>query len=643
MSTERWDELQRIFADVQQLPVAERTDFIARTCGTDEALRRQALRLLSADAMPDFMTRPALELLAQSVASEGWGLHPGDRMGAYTIAELLGAGGAGEVWRATDERLGRAVAIKILLPHYSSDPERLRRFAEEARTAGSISHPNILTVYDVGEQDGTPFLVTECLEGNSLRQRLEARRVLPAEAVSIGLAIARGLAAAHARGIVHRDLKPENTFITSDGTVKVLDFGLAKLQSALGDGDTRATDTVTGVILGTAGYMAPEQIKSELVDGRADLFALGIMLYEMMAGRHPFRGVSTFETLHAVLTVDPPDLSAVAEHVPLPVERIVMRLLSKATDARFQSAPDLIWALEQAAESSPERVAGGSRSSVAAGWWRSRRIAWVASLAVAVSMAVIGAWRWRPQAPRQQASAPMVQFTLPLPAGTSLDSAPAVSPNGRFIAFVGKDSVGSRLFVRDLGASEAAAIPGTDRALQPFWVHRCVREPAGSRRPKRAPDPRVAHGGSAELATHIAGRQICRASARRSRPEQPRHLGRRSRTRQQRAGHDRPGAGHSGRLVARRAPAGVCDGEPARETGQEDDQHRRRGRHRRRSNVSLSVGLLRTDGLESRRSCASRQCARDTKAGSLDRVDAGRQCTSLAGRRVSRARRTLLT
>ena len=468
MSTS-WDELQRIFADVQQVPVAERRDFIARTCGTDDALRRQALRLLSADDMPDFMTRPALELLAKSVASEGWGLRPGNRMGAYTIAELLGAGGAGEVWRATDERLGRAVAIKILLPHYSSNPERLRRFAEEARTAGSISHPNILTVYDVGEQDGTPFLVTECLKGNSLRQRLEARPVLPAEAVSVGLAISRGLAAAHARGIVHRDLKPENTFITSDGTVKVLDFGLAKLQSALGDGDTRATDTVTGVILGTAGYMAPEQIRSELVDGRADLFALGIMLYEMMAGRHPFRGASTFETLHAVLTVDPPDLSAVAEHVPLPVERIVMRLLSKAPEARFQSAPDLIWALEQAAESSPERVAGASRSSVAAGWWRSRRIAWAASLAVAVSIAVIGAWRWWPQAPHQQASAPMVQFTLPLPAGISLDSAPAVSPNGRLIAFVGKDSVGRRLFVRDLGASEATAIPGTDRALQPFW------------------------------------------------------------------------------------------------------------------------------------------------------------------------------
>jgi len=469
MSTERWDELQRIFADVQQLPVAERTDFIAKTCGTDDALRRQALRLLSADAMPDFMTRPALELLAQSVASEGWGLRPGDRMGAYTIAELLGAGGAGEVWRATDERLGRAVAIKILLPHYSSDPERLRRFAEEARTAGSISHPNILTVYDVGEQEGIPFLVTECLEGNSLRQRLEARPVLPTEAVSVGLAIARGLAAAHARGIVHRDLKPENTFITSDGTVKVLDFGLAKLQSALGAGENRATDTVTGVIQGTAGYMAPEQIKNELVDGRADLFALGIMLYEMMAGRHPFRGASTFETLHAVLTVVPPDLSGVAEYVPLPVERIVMRLLCKAPEARFQSAPDLIWALEQAAESSPERVAGASRSSRAAGWWRPRRIAWAASLAVAVSIAAIGAWRWRPQPPRQQAYAPMVQFTLPLPAGTSLDSAPAVSPNGRLIAFVGKDSVGSRLFVRDLGASEATAIPGTDRALQPFW------------------------------------------------------------------------------------------------------------------------------------------------------------------------------
>ena len=303
------------------------------------------------------MTRPALELLAQHVATEGCGVRPGERIGAYTIVQLIGSGGAGQVWRARDERLGRDVAIKILLPHYSSDPERLRRFAEEARTAGSINHSNILIVYDVGEHDGTPFFVSECLDGLSLRARLAGGPVPPAEAASVALGIARGLAAAHARGIVHRDLKPENTFIKSDGTVKILDFGLAKLQSVLGGEDSDSGHTVTGVILGTAGYMAPEQIKGEQVDGRADFFALGVMLYQMLAAAHPFKRASTFETLHAVLTVDPPDVLTSAEHVPVPLAGIVMRLLVKTPDARFQSAPDLVWALEQLA-------AGSAKSQV---------------------------------------------------------------------------------------------------------------------------------------------------------------------------------------------------------------------------------------------------------------------------------------
>jgi serine/threonine protein kinase len=468
MNTERWDELGRLFADLQGLPAEARADFITRTCGTDDALRRQALGLLAADAVPDFMTRPALELLAQHVATEGWGVRPGERIGAYTIVQLIGSGGAGQVWRARDERLGRDVAIKILLPHYSSDPERLRRFAEEARTAGSINHSNILIVYDVGEHDGTPFLVSECLDGLSLRARLAGGPVPPAEAASVGLGIARGLAAAHARGIVHRDLKPENTFIKSDGTVKILDFGLAKLQSVLGGEDSDSGHTVTGVILGTAGYMAPEQIKGEQVDGRADFFALGVMLYEMLAGVHPFKRASTFETLHAVLTVDPPDVLTSAEHVPVPLAGIVMRLLSKTPDARFQSAPDLVWALEQLAAGSPDRRSDHSRSSNAAIWWRPRRIVWAALLVVSVA-ALAGAWRLLLQPSRQIPPASVVQFTMPLPAGVFLDSAPAVSPDGRLIAFVGKDSTGKRLFVRDLGARDAAAIPGTDGALHPFW------------------------------------------------------------------------------------------------------------------------------------------------------------------------------
>ena len=200
------------------------------------------------------------------MAREGWSLRPGDRIGAYTILRRLGSGGAGEVWRASDERLNRDVAIKILLPHFSSDRERLRGFADEARTASALNHSNILTVYDIGEHEGVPFLVSECLEGQSVRQRLEAGSVSVGEAVSVVLGIARGLAAAHARGIVHRDLKPENTFIRSDGVVKILDFGLATLQSSLEGRGSDSSHTMTGIIVGTAGYMAPEQVRGERVD-----------------------------------------------------------------------------------------------------------------------------------------------------------------------------------------------------------------------------------------------------------------------------------------------------------------------------------------------------------------------------------------
>jgi serine/threonine protein kinase len=288
MSAERWQALERIFAEAREVRAEARAEFVARACGADDALRREALHLLALDAAPgEFLLKPALDLLAESVAREGWSLKRGERIGAYTVLQLLGAGGAGEVWRARDERLGRDVAIKILLPHFTGDAERLRRFAEEARTAGTLNHPNILTVHDVGEQDGIPFIVSELLEGQNLRQRMEGGALRVEDAVAVARALAQGLAAAHARGVIHRDLKPENTFLKSDGGVKILDFGLAKLQSSLEGLPRTPTDTMTGVILGTAGYIAPEQVQSERVDARTDLFALGVMLYEMLAGRHP--------------------------------------------------------------------------------------------------------------------------------------------------------------------------------------------------------------------------------------------------------------------------------------------------------------------------------------------------------------------
>ena len=265
--------------------------------------------LRASDEADQFLAAPALDALAREVAVDGWHLHPGDRVGPYAVTQLIGAGGTGEVWRARDDRLGRDVALKVLLPHLVRDAGLTRRFAEEARAAGALNHPNVLTVYDVGEYRGAPFIVSEHLEGESLRRRLREGAVSPAETLAIGALVAAGLEAAHSRGIVHRDLKPDNIFLTSDGGVKILDFGLAKLYAP--DGDHALAGgrlTLTGVIVGTAGYMAPEQARGQPVDQRADLFALGATLYEMLAGRRAFAGASTVEALHAILSTDPPAL-----------------------------------------------------------------------------------------------------------------------------------------------------------------------------------------------------------------------------------------------------------------------------------------------------------------------------------------------
>jgi serine/threonine protein kinase/Tol biopolymer transport system component len=465
VSAERWQRLGRVFEEARHLAGEARSEYVADACRDDEALYREATDLLTAsDASGEFLEQPAIERLARSVAADGPSLRAGERLGAYTLDRPIGAGGAGEVWRARDERLARDVAIKVLLPHVSTDADRVRRFIDEARTAGSLNHSNILTVYDVGEHHGVPYLVTEYLEGQSLRQLINGGRVPAEDAVRVAIAIARGLSAAHARGVVHRDLKPENVFLTSQGVVKILDFGLAKLQPGAGTSPEDHVQTMTGLIVGTAGYMAPEQVRGEAVDARADLFAIGVMLYELLAAQHPFKGASAFETLHAVLSVPPKDVGH-AGSIPESVWAIAMRLLEKAPGARFQSALDLLWALEHADLSRPV-VARGRRERTFQRGWRRAPVLALTGLGIA-GLGVLGALPlWRRSAP---VSSEVTQFTVALPDAVALASAPAVSPSGRQIAFVGRDVQGARLFVRDLGAREAEPIPGTEGATQPFW------------------------------------------------------------------------------------------------------------------------------------------------------------------------------
>src|SRR5215813_5364809 len=268
-------------------------------------------------------------------------LAPGSKLGPYEIVAGLGAGGIGEIYRARDPRLGRDVAIKVLPSGSAPDSERLRRFEQEARATAALSHPNILAVFDVGSQDSSPYIVSELLEGETLRARLTGGPLPVRKAVDYALQIVRGLAAAHDHGILHRDLKPENIFITRDGHVKILDFGLAKLtmpQSSASGISTQATlDSTTGqgVLLGTLGYMSPEQCRGAAVDARSDLFSFGAVLYEMLSGRRAFRGETTADTISAILKDELLDLFATGHDVPLVLERIVRHCLEKQLVDRF--------------------------------------------------------------------------------------------------------------------------------------------------------------------------------------------------------------------------------------------------------------------------------------------------------------------
>jgi serine/threonine protein kinase len=362
-------------------------------------------------------------------------LQIGQQLGSYEIMSLIGKGGMGEVYRAHDARLGRDVAIKVLPEQFSKDADRLRRFEQEARAAGILNHPNIIAIYDVGTDEGAPYVVSEFLKGGTLREVLESRPIAFRLAVDYAAQIAGGLSAAHDKGIVHRDLKPDNVFITKDGRAKILDFGLAKLsetqpvnQSAL---PTMAGGTEPGVVMGTVGYMSPEQVRGQTVDHRSDIFSFGCILYEMLSGRRAFKGESGVETMSAILKEEPPDLSAEHPHVPLALSRIIRRCLEKLPDRRFRSAADLEFALNSLAPPT-----GSGSVSAAAG--RPRRIRsrfataiWMfVALAVLATVAGIFVLR-KPQVP----SAPVWNGSL-LVGGSTVAFGPRVSPDGRTVAFL---------------------------------------------------------------------------------------------------------------------------------------------------------------------------------------------------------------
>ena len=391
-------------------------------------------------------------------------LAAGTMLGQYEIRSPLGAGGMGEVYRARDTVLKRDVAIKVLPADWSRDPERLHRFELEAQAAATLNHPHIVSMFHVGQHDGGPYIVTELLEGETLRDRLRRGPIPLRKAVDCGVQIAHGLAAAHEKGIVHRDLKPENLFVTKDGRVKILDFGLAKLiptPAASADGGTvTLEETEPGVVMGTVGYMSPEQVRGQTADPRSDIFAFGAVLYEMVTGKQPFRKPTKAETMTAILNEEPASISQVVPSTPPGLQRVVYRCMEKNPAQRFHSAHDLAFALEALSESGISSPSA-ARSQVGAQPNRLRIV--VVGVALLVALAIgLGWWAWthKPSEKHETVQRQLTASTADNPVISAI-----ISHDGRYLAY--SDNGG--IAIQEIENGDTHRLPGTTRTDVMAW------------------------------------------------------------------------------------------------------------------------------------------------------------------------------
>lgn len=487
MNPERWREIERLYHAALEVEGGGRAAFLERACGGDNDLRREVESLLASDAAAgSFIEAPAMEVAAQAMANNtsvpAMGrdlLKSGATVSHYQILGKLGAGGMGEVYRARDTKLNREVALKILPAQFADDPERLSRFRREAQVLAALNHPNIATIYGVEDSGGIRALVMELVEGLTLAERISVAAGLSRhirgsaktplqleEALGIARQIAEALEAAHEQGIIHRDLKPGNVKVRADGTVKVLDFGLAKLASKVGvipesplpDSATLAATTSEGAIMGTAAYMSPEQARGQAVDRRADIWAFGCVLFEMLTAQRAFPGGTFSDTLAAVLKTEP-HWSALPETTPVPIQRLVRRCLTKDPKQRLRDIGEARIAIEEtlggtadvAASMSPSPVAGKRPALQQRGW---RRMIWPVLAAVFLLAATLIGWiHWR----QPQRAAEIVQQRLTANASDNPVIAAAISPDGKYLAF--SDQSGLRL--RLIGAGDTRLLaPG---------------------------------------------------------------------------------------------------------------------------------------------------------------------------------------
>ena len=358
MTDENWQQIRKIFDDALRQKPEERVRFVNEICGDDKTLLREVESLLSAlDGADSFLETPAVAKIADVIEAEPKKLETGKCFGHYEIIEQIGAGGMGEVYLARDKKLDRKVAVKILNKKFSRDESNLRRFISEAKSASALNHPNILTIYEIGESGDTHYIVSEFIKGKTLREILKEKSLKLSEVLDVSIQISGALCTAHEAHLVHRDIKPENIIVRPDGYVKILDFGLAKLieqenQSILGleESTIKQNQTAKGVIMGTVNYMSPEQAKGERVDERTDIFSFGVVIYEMIAGRTPFAGDSILETFANLINAEPLPFSRFAANVPDELQRAVLKMLRKNKDERYQTMKDVLADLKELRE-----------------------------------------------------------------------------------------------------------------------------------------------------------------------------------------------------------------------------------------------------------------------------------------------------
>src|SRR5262245_8576042 len=356
MSPEQWQKIHELFEAALERSVEDRAAFLARACAGDEETQRRVEAMLAADAQNDLLVdrpwRQAVNIFAPSNSGpDDSQSYSGEMIGFYRLIKELGRGGMGTVYLAYDTRLGRRVPLKLLPSRLVNNSERLRRFQREARLVSALSHPNIITIYDFGQENGRHYIVSEFVEGHTLRNFVGGQDISLNRILDLVVQVASALEAAHAEGVVHRDIKPENIMLRPDGYVKVLDFGLAKLTEPESGGDEAKTDisgappdfeTRTGIVLGTVNYMSPEQARGQKVDGRSDLFSLGVVLYELITGHRPFGGKTWHHTIVAITDAEPPPITSDMQGAPAALQEIIYRVLSKDREQRYQTARALL-------------------------------------------------------------------------------------------------------------------------------------------------------------------------------------------------------------------------------------------------------------------------------------------------------------